>query len=145
MLTYPSAPEHEKYVSVTFDEMHIRADLVFNKHNRELIGFCNLGDVNNCLLEVEKSVEKNDPKPVLAKSMPMFMVRALFGPLKFPYAQFYTKDISGNLLFDPFWDAVYHLERCRFRVIAVTADGATPNQASLESIFHQEKHTHQKL
>lgn len=123
-------PEHEKFVAVIFDEMHIRADLVYDKHNGELIGFCDLGDINNHLLEFERSTE-SDTKPVIAKSMLVFMVRRLFGPLKFPYAQFSTKDISGDLLFEPFWDAVYHLELCGFKVIAATADGASPNRAFL--------------
>ena len=52
-------PEHEKYVAVIFDEMHIRADLVYNKNTGELVGFCEVGDVNNNLLEVEKSLEEN--------------------------------------------------------------------------------------
>lgn len=114
--------------------MHVRADLVYNKHTGELIGFCNIGDINSYLLQMEKSIE-DDPKPVLAKSMLVFMMRQLFGPLKFPYAQFSTRDISGDLLFDPFWDVVYHLERCGFKVIAATADGASPNRAFLRIHF----------
>ena len=31
-----TCPEHEKFVSVVFDEVHIRVDLVYNKHNGEL-------------------------------------------------------------------------------------------------------------
>jgi hypothetical protein len=41
--------DHQKYVAVIFDEVHIRADLVYNKHTGELVGFCNLGDINNQL------------------------------------------------------------------------------------------------
>ncbi len=127
-------PDHQKYVAVIFDEIHIRADLVYDKHTGELIGFCDIGDINNHLLQVEKSTEE-DPKPALAKSMLVFMVRRLFGSLKFPYAQFSTKDISGDLLFQPFWDVVYHLEMCGFKVIAATADGASPNRAFLRIHF----------
>lgn len=43
-------PEHQKYVAVIFDEMHIRADLVCDKNTGELIGFCDVGDMNNYLL-----------------------------------------------------------------------------------------------
>ena len=134
-------PEHEKYVAVIFDEMHIRADLVYNKNTGELVGFCDVGDVNNNLLEVEKSLEENH-QPVLAKSMLVFMVRSLFGSLKFPHAQFSTKDISGDILFWPFWDVVFNLEKCGFKVIAATADGASPNRAFLRMHFPKSKNNH---
>jgi hypothetical protein len=88
-----------KYVAVIFDEVHIRADLGVcpnmnlikaRVHMGELVGFCNLGDINNHLLEVERSTEEEAKQPELAKSMLVFMVRGLFGPLKFPYDQYST-------------------------------------------------------
>jgi hypothetical protein len=122
-----SCQDHEKYVSVTFDEMHIRADLVYEKNSGELVGFIDVGDINNYLLAFQKSLE--DAQPRLAKTMLVFMVRRLFGStLNFPYAQFATKDLCGDQIFDPFWDTVYHLERCGLKVIASTADGAAPNR-----------------
>ena len=35
--------EMNKYVGLVFDEIHIRADLVFDKHEGSLLGFVNLG------------------------------------------------------------------------------------------------------
>ncbi len=65
------------------DEMYIREDLVYNKYTGRLIGFCNLGGVNNHLLSFERSLEKDgDPHPPLAKTMMVFMVRGLFTPLR---------------------------------------------------------------
>ncbi len=93
-----------------------------------------MGDINSCLLHVERSLEEKDPKPEVAKSMLVFMVRGLFGPLKFPYAQFSAKNLTGDLIFDPFWNVVYHLERCGFKVVAATADGASPNRAFLRGL-----------
>ena len=58
----------------------------------------------------------------------VFMVRGLFTHLEFPYAQFPCKDVSGELLFDPFWEAVYCLERNGLKVLAATADGASTNR-----------------
>ena len=91
-----TSPEHERFVAVVYDEMHIKADLVYNKHTGELVGFCNIGDINNTLLQVEKSLEEKDPRPELAKSMLVYMVRGLCGSLQFPYAQFSTRNISGE-------------------------------------------------
>ena len=38
------------------DEMHIKSDLVYDKHNGNLIGFVNLGDTNNKLLQFENAM-----------------------------------------------------------------------------------------
>ena len=40
------------------DEMHIKRDLVYDKHTGELIGFTNLGDMNMHLLNLEKSLDQ---------------------------------------------------------------------------------------
>ena len=50
-------------------------------------------------------------------------------PLEFPYAQFATKDLTGKLIFDPFWSVIYHLERIGLKVISATADGVSPNRS----------------
>ena len=44
------------------DEMHIKHDLVYDKHDGSLIGFVDLGSTNNQLLEFEKALaaEKTD-------------------------------------------------------------------------------------
>jgi len=37
--------------------------------------------------------------------------------------------LSGDLLHKPLWDCVYRLENCGFKVVFVTADGASVNRA----------------
>ena len=110
--------EWQKCILLLLDEMHIREDLVYEKHSGALIGFTNLGEVNNHLLAFERSVssDQQSSQVPLSKSMTMFMVRGLFTSLHFPYAQFPCASITGDLLFDPFWEAVYRLERCGFKV-----------------------------
>lgn len=124
-------PEFKKCVAIIIDEMHIREDLIFDKHSGKLIGFVNLGDVNNHLLKFEQSIQSVGSKLTkpLAKCMLVFLVRGLFTNLQFPYAQFATSSLSGDLLFQPFWETVKRLERCDLKVVAVTADGAAPNRA----------------
>ncbi len=124
------AQEWEKCVVLVMDEMYVKEDLVYDKHSGALIGFTNLADTNAHLLQFERSLEgasgvSGEP---LAKSMFVFMVRALFRKLEFPYAQFPCTSVSGDLLFDPFWEAVNRLERCDFKVLAATADGASTNR-----------------
>ena len=114
--------EWQKCVLLLLDEMHIREDLVYEKHSGALIGFTNLGEINEHLLAFQRSVstDQSSPEP-LSKSVMMFMVRGLFTSLHFPYAQFPCASITADLLFDPFWEAVFRLERCGFKVCACTS------------------------
>lgn len=116
-----SCPERERCVILLLDEMHIRQDLVFDKHTGEMIGFCSLGDINDHLLKFERSLNNSDPvSPNLARTMMVFMVRGLFNKLQFPYAQFPCVDLTGDLLYEPFWEAIGRLENCGFKVSSVT-------------------------
>ena len=109
--------EREKYVILLLDEMHIRQNLVFDKHSGELIGFTNLGEINSHLLALERSLTDSESShPPLAKTVMTFMVRGLFSHLQFAYAYFPCHNLTGDLLYDPFWEAVYRLERCGFKV-----------------------------
>ena len=113
-----SCPIREKYVFLLLDEMHIKEDLIFDKHSGMLIGYTDLGDINMHLLRFEDSM-KNDtpPEPQIAKSMMVFMVRGLFTRLQFPYVQFPCAHLSGEQLYEPFWEAVGRIETCGLKVI----------------------------
>jgi hypothetical protein len=125
-----SCPEKEKYVGLLMDEMHIKANLVYNKHSGNLIGFINLGDVNNHLLEFERSLkpDSNNKKVPLAHSMLTIMVQGLFNTMHFPYVQLPCTELCGDLIYDPFWEAVGRLERCGFYVLSLTCDGLAANR-----------------
>lgn len=81
-----SIPEYQKYICLAFDEVHIKEDLVYDKNSSQIIGFVNLGNVNNQLLEFEHS-QTGESQPRVATHMLVFMVRGLFSCLEFPYAQ----------------------------------------------------------
>ena len=113
-----------RYVTLVMDEVHIKEDLVYDKHQGHLIGFVNLGNTNNKLLEFEATMNGDTDRP-LANSMLVFMVRGLFNNLAFPYVQFSCSNWTGDLLVDPVWEAVSRLERMGFQVMALTCDGAS--------------------
>ena len=121
--------EMNKYVGLVFDEVHIRADLVFDKHEGSLMGFVNLGEVNNHLMRFEGEVlgEEGELKQ-LANFMVVFMVRALFYNFNFPYVQFACNTLSGDILMEPLWEAVFRLERMGLAVLTLTCDGASTNR-----------------
>ncbi len=57
--------DFQKCVAVVLDEMHIKKELVFSKHSGDLIGFCNLGPINDLLLRYERSLESDAPSSSL--------------------------------------------------------------------------------
>ena len=71
----------------------------------------------NHLLAFERKVKGEvEDEPAVAKTILAFMVRGLFTPLRFAYAQFPCAKVTGELLLQPFWQAIYHLERMTFKV-----------------------------
>ena len=123
--------QYEKCVGLIIDEVYVKEDLVLEKSTGELIGFRNLGESNNQLLNFDESrLDDGDEKrDLLAKTMFVIMVRGLFSKLCFPYIQFAAITLSGDLLFDPIWEAVSRLELCGFKVLTITADGASSNRS----------------
>lgn len=78
-----TCPDWQKLVVLLLDEMHIKEDVVYNKHTGRIVGFCNLGEVNSRLLQYESMLEGKEEHHVVAKSMMVFMVRGLFTPLRY--------------------------------------------------------------
>ena len=39
--------EFQKYIVLVMNEMHIKEDLMYDKYSGELVGFVNLGEMNN--------------------------------------------------------------------------------------------------
>jgi len=68
-----------------------------------LIGFVNLGNTNNQLLEFKKSMNGEQHEQQLLSSMLELIIRGLFQKLNYPYAQFACNNISGDLMFNTVW------------------------------------------
>ena len=58
--------------------MHVREDLVYYKHTGELIGFNNLGDINDYLGTYEMALSGGVQPLSLAISVVVFMLLGLF-------------------------------------------------------------------
>ena len=90
-----------------FDEVKLKEDLVYDKHLGEVVGFVNVGDVNNQLLQFEREwTSKSNGQPPLATHMLTFMVRGLLSDLEFPYTQFASLSMSGDQLYSLVWGCV---------------------------------------
>ena len=103
----------ERYIVLSFDEMKIQNDLVWDKHTGELIGFVDLGDTDLNFATFQKV-------DTLASHILVFYVRSVMNPLSYAFATFATVGIKSFQLFPLFWRAVAILERtCKLKVIAV--------------------------
>ncbi len=123
-----SIPDWKKYVVLLFDEMKVKESLVYDKHTAQVIGFIELGEVNNHLTQLEQACTHQDTPHPVATHVLALMVRGIFSTLRFPFAHFPSGAISSDQLFPIMWEAVERLERLGFKVIAMTADGASPNR-----------------
>ncbi len=71
----------KKFV-ILLDEMKIKSGIVFNKKLGKLVGFVDLGTINNDLEVLESSLTSTatSVQPQLADSMLVLMVRSLMKP-----------------------------------------------------------------
>ena len=104
-----SLPDWKRCVAVVFDEVRVKEGIVYDKHNCRVVGFVDLGEVNNALLSFERSAHQNSDFP-MAKHILMFFVRGIFIGLKFPYAQFPTRDLSAEVLYPIVWEVLNVLD-----------------------------------
>ena len=94
--------DFQKYVCLVLDEVRVKEGLVYDKHSLQVIGFVNLGDINNQLLNFERAQTNNSQEaitPPIAKHMLVFMVRGIFSELEFPYVRFPCANTSGDIVF----------------------------------------------
>ena len=94
----------EKYCIITFDEMKIQENLVWDKPSGDLIGYVDLGDN-----EVNYATLKNAEQ--LASHVLVFLVCGIVNPFKFPLANFATTGATSIQIFPIFWKAVGILEK----------------------------------
>ena len=120
---------HQKFVGIIFDEMKIKEGIVYEKHTNEVLGFVNLGQITNQLLEFERVCNnQSEQMPPLAKHINCFMVRGIFININFPYAQFTTDSVSADVLYPTVWEGIKRLESLGLKVLFITCDGVSANR-----------------
>ena len=48
-----------RYVMLLLDEMKIKEGIVYNKHAGDMVGFVNLGEINNAILHIQRETSGN--------------------------------------------------------------------------------------
>ena len=124
LVNQEKSKELSKYVTLVIDEMYIKEGLLYNKNSGALVGFEDMGDINNLITQFEwqSDAELSLPRPV-AKCMLTLMVS-----VKFVYAQFPTTSAKGCNIFVLVWKAIERLTRLGFQVLAIVCDGAKNNR-----------------
>ena len=93
----------KRYVTIVLDEMKVKEDIVYDKTTRNVIGFCNLGIINDELIQYGRG---EDIHPPVAKQILSVMVCGLFFKFDFPLAHFSTEGVTGNLLYPIIWEGI---------------------------------------
>ena len=119
--------ENEKNIALLFDEMHIKSGLVFSRSSGKLVGFTDMGDINNELDEFNRNID-GCREPELATHILTFMARGLHKRFNFPIGYFSSKGFDSDQLFPVVWQAVEVMEMNGMKVRAFVCDGASPNR-----------------
>ena len=116
----------QRYVALSFDEMKIQSNLVFDKNTSELFGFVDLG-------EDDVNIAAFDDPTTLASHILAFMVRGIASDLKYILGYFSTKNVTSFQIMPLFWKAVGILDLvCNLWVCASVSDGASANRKFYE-------------
>ena len=112
----------QRYIVLSFDEIKVQENLVFDKHSGELVGFVDLG-------EVERNYSSFKNVDDLASHVLVYYICGIASDLKYSFAYLATKGITAHQIMPTFWEAVGILEfTCKLPVIACVSDGASPNR-----------------
>ncbi|XP_071476835.1 uncharacterized protein [Diadema antillarum] len=121
-----SLPPHQKNVSVVFDEMKVKSGLVYTSRGK-LVGFTDLGDINNELLKYRKEAEDNTTQNIATHALTI-MIRGIFHNLHTPVGFFPCDAMTADQLYHIIWEGVERLHFAGFHVRAFVSDGATTNR-----------------
>ena len=126
----------QRYVILSFDEMKIKENIVYNAntgecvyncviqpihtmyvhniiHIGQFIGFTKLGDINT---EIEALASRKSEDAAVATYMLAFMVRSVFGNKEYTVAHYPTRGARSTMLFPIVWSVVRALEGFGFKV-----------------------------
>lgn len=120
-----SLPDFKRNVIIAFDEIHIKQGLVYDSNTKELVGWTDLGDINN---EITNLINDKLDAPKLANHIMSFMVRGLFIRLNQVFAYYPSTGFTSYDLYHTVWEAVLLLEQVGFRCRGLVSDGASPNR-----------------
>ena len=123
--------EWRKCVGLLQDEIKIKDDLVYCASSGQLVGFVDLDETSNQILQFENGMNSIGNK--LASSMLVIMVRGATNNLRFPLASFSTNGLHANQLQTIMMRAIEIIEvDCGLTCLYISCDGAGQNRKFFE-------------
>ena len=110
MIGLQSLESWQKSICLVADEMKIKEGLVFDKHNGDLVGFTNLGKVNEEIRDFCHRGPIDESNKPMASTVFVIMVRGLTVDFNFPYASFPAQGLSGEKIAPLLMEATFRLE-----------------------------------
>ncbi|KAK3933111.1 Polyketide synthase 2 [Frankliniella fusca] len=99
--------DHFSYVSLMFDEMHIRSGIVTHKSTGEMVGFTNLSDTERQLEEIQTGLSNKKYTPRLAKKVLVYLAKGITSSkLKDVVAVYSTDDMTAVQLYNRTWEVI---------------------------------------
>ena len=118
--------DYQKNVTLVCDEMKLKSGLAYSTSTGQLLGFVNVGDINNEFREFETHVKKDSDE--LATHAFMIMVRGIFCSVKQAVAFYPTSTLRSGEIYDCVMRTVLKVETAGLKVRAVVSDGASCNR-----------------
>lgn len=106
-----------------FDEIKIKDQLVYEKGTGRMIGYVELGDINQALASLGTEAKQSTASHVLC-----FMARALKSRTCIPVAHYATNAMTADQVYHMFWEVVAALELSNIHVRSCVSDGASINR-----------------
>ena len=122
-----TCPDHERNVSVLFDEMKIKAGLVFSVRSGKVVGFTDIGSIANEVADFERRC-RGETEPPVASHVLVLMVRGIFSSLHAVVGYYPSTGVTSDQLYPCLWEAIVCLEAAGFIVRSLVSDGASPNR-----------------
>ena len=122
---------YQKCVAISFDEMQIKSDLVYRKSTGQMIGFTDMGDINEEFRIFQNNIENSEEKSILrdfATHVIVYMARGIFTDLQYPFGYYASTGMTSAQLYPCTMEAVRVLSSIGFDVRALVSDGASPNR-----------------
>ena len=121
-------PEHERHVTLAFDEIKIKSGLAYSAHSGKILGFTEVGPLNEELKAFERKCKGETDAP-LASHMLVLMVRGITSELQKPLAYFPCEHgFLAYELYNVLNEAVELLEFAGLSVHCLVSDGASSNR-----------------
>lgn len=127
-IDFDNMEEYQKNITIIFDEMKIKSNLVFSRNSGKLIGFTELGSINEELAAFGESVISEKKPKDLATHVLSFMARGLSKRFNYPIGYFASVGFDSDQLYPCVWEAIENMESLGLKVRALTCDGASPNR-----------------